>query len=258
MTKLSSPLRGALRVLSATAILGTAGVTAMPAYASGFSDALHSVIKAQSRDDRSRDRSRERDTRSRDRNRDRNTRNRDRDRSHDHSRDRNRSHDHRSDRNRRNRNSYNRSSRDNRSYGRISNRHDSRNRTRNRHSVYSYRHRDSYNAPRGWNSARYSSPWSSYTGRHKYRTNYRSGLGISFSFGSPGYSRYRWAPSRHSFYQPSFGSYSHYTRRTTCRPILVDAYHHGHIETVEVTQCSNPWDGTYIIQGSERIVNCFY
>ncbi len=235
MTKLSSPIRGALRVLSATAVLGTAGVTAMPAYASGFSDALRTVIEAQSRDDRSRDRSRE----SRSRERDRESRSRDRDRRDrsSHSRDR---YDHRS--HSRSRHSYN----------------DSRNRTRSRHSVYSTRQRDRYNAPNGWNSARYSSPWSSYTGRHKYRTNYRSGLGISFSFGSPGYSRYRWAPSRHSFYQPSFGSYSHYTRRTTCRPVLVDAYHHGHIETVEVTQCSNPWDGTYIIQGSERIVNCFY
>ena len=242
MTKSFSPLRGALRVLSASALIGTAGMMAAPAYAagSGFSDSVRAVVEAGSRGDRFRDgdRSRNRDTRSRDRNRDRDTRSRDRNRDRSHSRDRNR-HDSRS--HSRNRNYYsNRSHRNTRDRG------------------WTTRHRNSYNAPTGWNSARYSSPWSTFTGRHKYRTNYRSGLGISFSFGSPGYSRYRWAPTRHSFYRPSFGSYSHYTRRTTCRPILLDAMHYGRYVTVEVTECSNPWDGTYIIQGSERIVSRRY
>jgi hypothetical protein len=39
---------------------------------------------------------------------------------------------------------------------------------------------------------------------------------------------------------------------------LVEANHHGHIELISVKECYNPWDGYYIIQGSERIVDCPY
>lgn len=93
-----------------------------------------------------------------------------------------------------------------------------------------------------------------YSRRHY--TPYRSSVGISFHFGDTGYSRYRWAPSRYSFYRPAYGSYNYYQNQTTCRRINVEGWHHGHREIVSVKQCSNPWDGTYIVQGSERVIGC--
>lgn len=86
-----------------------------------------------------------------------------------------------------------------------------------------------------------------------YRSNYRSGLGISFSFGSPGYSSYRWAPSNYGFYRPGRISYASYTAGTRCDRVTVDGFHYGTLRPVSVTQCYNPWDGYYIVQGSERI-----
>ncbi len=93
---------------------------------------------------------------------------------------------------------------------------------------------------------------------HGYRHNgfssgYRSGLGISFSFGSPGYSSYRWAPSNYGFYRPGRVSYASYRNRTRCDRVIVDGLHYGTIRPVSVTQCYNPWDGYYIVQGTERI-----
>jgi hypothetical protein len=79
-------------------------------------------------------------------------------------------------------------------------------------------------------------------------------LGISFNFGSPGFSSYRWAPAAHSFYRPSYGSYGYYQQRTSCRRIIVEGWYYGRPELVSVKQCSNPWDGSFIIQGSERLV----
>ncbi len=84
---------------------------------------------------------------------------------------------------------------------------------------------------------------------------YRSNLGITFHFGSPGYSRHRWAPAAYSFYRPSYGHYAHYQQRTTCRRVTLEAWRYGHPQLVSVKQCSNPWDGTYIIQGSERLIS---
>ncbi len=247
MTSSLSPLSGALRVLSAAALIGAGASFATPSFAagSGINLAVHKVSASQNRD-----KSRDRGSRSRDRDRSERSdsrSSRDRDRS---SRSRG-SHDH---------DSRSRSRSDHRSHSSRSSRSLT---THSRPSYssrgYSSRSSRSYVPYRGYSSSRYSSPWSSSRSRSGYhRTNYKSGLGISFSFGSPGYSRYRWSPSRYSNYQPAFGPYSHYTRQTTCRPILVQARHHGHYETVEVTQCSNPWDGTYIIQGSERVVNCLY
>ena len=86
-----------------------------------------------------------------------------------------------------------------------------------------------------------------------YRSNYRSGLGISFSFGSPGYSSYRWAPSNYGFYRPGRISYASYTAGTRCDRVIIDGFQYGTLRPVSVTQCYNPWDGYYIVQGSERI-----
>lgn len=92
--------------------------------------------------------------------------------------------------------------------------------------------------------------------RHNgYRSNYRSGLGISFSFGSPGYSSYRWAPSNYGFYRPGRVSYASYRNQTRCDRVIVDGFHYGTLRPVSVKQCYNPWDGYYIVQGSERIAN---
>ena len=91
-----------------------------------------------------------------------------------------------------------------------------------------------------------------------YRTNYRSNLGINFIFGSPGYSNYRWASDPYSFYQPGYWSYSNYRSSVNCQRITVEANHYDHIEIISVKQCYNPIDGYYIIQGSERIIDCIY
>ena len=90
--------------------------------------------------------------------------------------------------------------------------------------------------------------------RRGFRSNYRPRNGISFSFGSPGYSAFRWAPAAHSFYRPSYGSYGYYQRRTVCQRVIVDGWHHGYRTPISVKQCSNPWNGSYIVQGSERLV----
>lgn len=87
---------------------------------------------------------------------------------------------------------------------------------------------------------------------------YRSNLGISFVFGNYGQNRFRWASSPYGFYNAGFGSYNYYTRNTYCQRILIDGLHRGRIKTISVKQCSNPWHGTYIVQGSERIVSDFY
>lgn len=171
----------------------------------------------------------------------------------------------RSDRNRGHRSERNRGDR---SRGDRSSRHDQRgdrhrghrsergNRNRDRHyrnHDRSYRHdfrrRDYYRPARRHYNRRH------YRNRGHY-TPYRSNLGISFHFGTPGYSSYRWAPAAYSFYRPTYGSYGYYQRRTTCRRINVEGWHHGHRELVSVKQCSNPWDGTYIVQGSERVISC--
>ena len=87
-----------------------------------------------------------------------------------------------------------------------------------------------------------------------FRTNYRSSLGISFGFGTPGFSSYRWAPTAYSFYRPSFGSFGYYQRSTVCHRIIVDGWYQGYRAPISVRQCSNPWVGSYIVQGSERLV----
>lgn len=93
--------------------------------------------------------------------------------------------------------------------------------------------------------------------RRGYRTNYRSNLGISFHFGTPGYSAYRWAPTAYSLYRPTFGSYGYYQRSTVCRRVNVEGWYRGHRELISVKQCSNPWNGSYIVQGSERLVGYY-
>ena len=134
-------------------------------------------------------------------------------------------------------------------------RHDRyRDRYSDRHR-YRYRHANRYD--------RYYTPWRRHrhhSHRH-YRNNryfnpYRSNLGISFHIGSTDYSRYRWAPSLYSFYTPTYGSYGYYQSQTHCRRIKTEAWHHGHRELVSVKVCSNPWDGEYVVQGSERIIDC--
>ena len=87
-----------------------------------------------------------------------------------------------------------------------------------------------------------------------YRTNYRSNLGINFHFGTPGYSAYRWASSPYFGYRPSYGSYGYYRSRTHCQRIIVEGWHYGRRKLISVKECSNPWDGRYIVQGSERLV----
>ena len=158
-------------------------------------------------------------------------------RSNRHRGDRHRSHRHRSDRHRGDRH---RSHRSDRGY-RHRDRH-YRNRNRNRSYRHNYRHRDYYR-PYRRNYTRHYSP-------------YRSSVGISFNFGSPRYHGYRWAPAAYSFYRPTYGSYGYYQSNTVCRRITTEAWHHGHRELISVKECSNPWDGTYIVQGSERIIDC--
>lgn len=87
-----------------------------------------------------------------------------------------------------------------------------------------------------------------------YRTNYRSNLGISFHFGTPGYSAHRWASSPYFGYRRSYGSFGHYQSRTRCQRIILEGWHYGHRKLISVKECSNPWDGRYIVQGSERLV----
>ncbi len=113
----------------------------------------------------------------------------------------------------------------------------------------------------GWRTANWRRypyrPWQ-YTGQQGWRTRYNSPVGISFFFGTAGYSRYRWASNPYRFYQPQYGSRAGYQANTWCERVLVDAQHYDHTEIVSVLQCSNPWDGTYIIEGSEQVVDCPY
>lgn len=93
-----------------------------------------------------------------------------------------------------------------------------------------------------------------YRGHNRHYSPYRSNVGISFSFGNSGYSPYRWASSQHSFYRPGRVSFAGYTSGTRCERIIVDGFHYGTLRPISVKQCYNPWDGYYIIQGSERVV----
>ena len=95
------------------------------------------------------------------------------------------------------------------------------------------------------NSARYYSP-------------YRSNIGISFSFGNAGYSPYRWAKSPYSLYRPGRLSYASYSGATRCNRVILDGWHRGRIAPISVQQCYNPYDGSYIIQGTERLVRPGY
>lgn len=145
--------------------------------------------------------------------------------------------------------------------------HRSNNRNARRHSNHNYRsnyrHRDrrSNRHNRYYSSRHYNAPYRYVPPRRirnvTYRP-YRSHLGISFNFGSPRYSGYRWAPAAYSFYKPSYGSYSWYQTQTHCRRVTREAWHHGHRELISVKECSNPYSGTYIVQGSERLIDCRY
>lgn len=129
------------------------------------------------------------------------------------------------------------------------------------------RRREWRNRNRGWNDSYYRptarywdyNRYRNYYNPRGYRNHYRSSIGIDFIFGNNGYSRYRWASNPYSLYRPGYGwSYYDYRAQTTCERILVDAHHYDHTEIVSVKQCYNPYDGYYIIQGSERIVDCIY
>lgn len=99
-------------------------------------------------------------------------------------------------------------------------------------------------------------PHRSYTRRHY--APYRSNIGISFSFGNAGYSPYRWATSPYSLYRPGRMSYASYSGATRCHRVILDGWYHGRPAPVSVKQCYNPFDGSYIIQGSERLVRRGY
>ena len=149
--------------------------------------------------------------------------------------------------------------RDNRSDRRSDRRDSNRSRTR---TSFSFSTGPSYRSP-GFRRATYTRPtnyWrSSYNTRHRgWYTPYRSNLGISFHFGTPGYSRYRWASNPFGFYNSSFGDYGYYSNRTTCRRVKLDGWHRARRALISVKQCSNPWDGSYIIQGSERVVRTYW
>ncbi len=110
------------------------------------------------------------------------------------------------------------------------------------------------------NSSFGSNSWGNYRRGRGYRHNgysspYRSNVGISFSFGSPGYSSYRWASARDAFYRPGRMSRASYSAGTQCERVTVDGFQYGTMRPVTVTQCYNPWDGYYILQGSERIAH---
>lgn len=135
----------------------------------------------------------------------------------------------------RNRNRHYNSQRSNRNYGR----HD----TRQRHRAAINHRNTSFGNYRRGNGYRHNG----------FRSNYRSNTGISFSFGNTGFSSYRWSPSNYGLYRPGRISFANYRNQTRCDRIIVDGFHYGTLRPVSVTQCFNPWDGYYIIQGSERI-----
>ena len=91
-------------------------------------------------------------------------------------------------------------------------------------------------------------------GNRGFFTPYRSSIGINFSFGTPGFSQYRWASSPYSLYRTSYGSLGSYKTRTVCHRVTLQGWHRGHRVPISVKQCSNPWDGSYIVQGSERLL----
>ncbi len=129
----------------------------------------------------------------------------------------------------------------------------------NRHNQRSHRSYDrrqySYDRNRSYQRATHRS------NRHNgFRTNYKSSIGINFSFGNPGFSRHRWAQNPYSFYQAGHRniSYSRYQNATSCERVFLQASHYNHQERISVKQCYNPADGYYIIQGSERIEYCSY
>jgi len=244
---LSPNLRKALLAAGAFTVLALApAALATPALSTQAptTDKVQYTQTAEKQDKR-KDRTRDRGNRSDrgDRSRNRGDRHRDRgDRSD--RRDRSdRSRSHRSDRGHRGYN-HNRSDR-RRSY--------SRNRSHNsRRSYYSPRrtYRPSYR------TSYRTSP--RYTSHSRNYSPYRSSIGISFNIGGGGYNHRRWSPSAYSFYQPSYGSYGAYRSQTVCRRVQRTAWHHGHQELISVKECSNPWNGTYVVQGSERIIDCRY
>ena len=144
--------------------------------------------------------------------------------------------------------------------------HGSRNRNRgSRNRDRGYSHNRYYNNRRGWNNSRnytrhYTTPvrYTNTRRNRRHYTPYRSNIGISFNIGTPRYTQHRWAPTAYSFYQPSYGSYNTYQTQTTCRRVTREAWHHGHRELISVKECSNPWSGTYTVQGSERVIDCRY
>lgn len=91
-----------------------------------------------------------------------------------------------------------------------------------------------------------------------YRPAYTRSTGIPFVFGNTGARSYRWAPTRYHFYRPGSISYSIYVSNTRCQRMLVSGYHYGHQEMVSVIQCYNPYDGHYLLEGSEQVRYCDY
>lgn len=128
----------------------------------------------------------------------------------------------------------------------------------------SNRHRSDRNRGRGYNhrgqSHRSVSSYRNvrparHTSRRHTASPYQSHLGISLNFGnSARHSNRRWAPTAYSYYQPRYGHYANYQRRTQCRRVTLEAWRYGRPQLVSVKECSNPWSGTYIVQGSERLV----
>lgn len=170
------------------------------------------------------------------------------------------------DANEKSRRSQDRSNSRDRSRNRDARRHSNRNhrsdyRNRDYRSDYRRNNRRLNRRIHHYNSRHYSTPYR-YTSprrvRHVNYSPYRSSLGISFNFGTPRYSGYRWAPAAYSFYQPSYGSYASYQTQTHCRRVTREAWHHGHRELISVKECSNPYSGTYIVQGSERVIACHH
>lgn len=147
-------------------------------------------------------------------------------------------------------------------------RHDNRRPRRDRWDRYTRRHdrsNDYYRQGYRRNNYRRNhfhdsyNPYNNYTRRYNsrgYHTRYRSSLGINFFFGLPNFSSYRWASTPYSFYQPGHWSYASYRSSVQCSRIMVEANHYDHIEIISVKECYNPLDGYYIIQGSERVVDC--
>lgn len=146
-------------------------------------------------------------------------------------------------------------------------RHNDWNRRNRNRSWDSYNRRDRWSEwDRRWErrSRRWDSRWGRYDrGQYRnyynpsgYRSAYNSTIGINFTFGQTGYSRYRWASTPYSFYRPGNWSYASYRSATTCERIMVEANHYDHVEIISVKQCYNPMEGYYIIQGSERVVDC--